>query len=321
VQSGSSYFLWGAGGHLFGPVDAGVAGAIGAQADIVYTLTIIRMSESGAHLLGPDRPQEDSDARSMLVPSLTLGNDADILAVHHAAYGTSSELRIYQAGERQSDLPPEAAFNLDDVSALIRLEYNVASTTPASVIDRVWAELDRRNAVLYASDLSRITKAFSAPPLAVNIDGLREHIAKLQQIRAEYAFFALAIARIDSAASTSNVQPQTVMRALDGIASSMLVYQIDILNRSNEVARKASEKHERVAARRDRALVVAATIFLLPSLWFSFLGSNVFPERPFGLSIQSDNSIIAAVAVAAALSLITYVGVRMLLTKKVEKND
>jgi hypothetical protein len=287
----------------------------------LLTLPAVQSSPSASEEVVERPPAIVGNEVAMALPSLRGGDDKDVWAVRRHETDNFAHITLFICAERYATPSSSELINVSDILGLFAREAGVAGTSGPAAIARVWHELDRSNSILYSSELASLSNEHAAPPDNADIEQLRQRISSVQSMRLKYINYMLAISRIDTSSTASNSQPQAVIQALDGMANAMLLYQIDILNRTNKEAQESAGRRQIVVQNRERTLVAIATILLLPTLWFSFLGTNVFPQYLFGLKIQSDLSVLIAALVAGGLSAIGLVVVLLIFRKRKIDHD
>lgn len=242
----------------------------------------------------------------MLIPSVRSDSGLDLLTIKSTISDTGATFAIHVSGTQRRAPDPVAVMTLADVDALISVTANTRRGAGREVIDHVWHELDRRNAAVYAADLARVAAAYSADIRGLRLEDLQAQVTELQVMRTQYAEYILAIALEDSSETSSSRMPFSVITALDGLASSMLINQIDLLNQLSRDAQAEAKIQQGLDTRREHRLVAWATVLILPSLWFAFLGANVFPASLLGLAVASELSTLIALGGAGGLAILGF---------------
>lgn len=86
-------------------------------------------------------------------------------------------------------------------------------------------------------------------------------------------------------------------------STASLAAMVAVVMQEQNAAQEARElDRERHLAGRDRFVAQLALALLLPSLWFGFLGTNVFPTKLWGFNVQSEISVVIAFAIGVALA-------------------
>jgi hypothetical protein len=84
------------------------------------------------------------------------------------------------------------------------------------------------------------------------------------------------------------------------VSVNNLLYELQIrLNKADEVRQADSDRQES----RDRRIAQLVAALVLPALWFSFLATNVVPEKVHGLVLRSAIPLTAALVISVALAL------------------
>jgi hypothetical protein len=73
------------------------------------------------------------------------------------------------------------------------------------------------------------------------------------------------------------------------------------LQEDSLLARSAAEESERREVLRERRLARFAAALLAPTIWLSFLGANVLPEKWLGVPVQSELFTYVGGGIALAL--------------------
>lgn len=197
---------------------------------------------------------------------------------------------------------------LDINSAVLGWPADTISST-RDVLDNLTELLRRANTKFYADKLAAISETFAISPTTIDADQWATRVSSLLALRAEYATLMVLASTIDTEHGESQAQISQTIQLMDGLNTSALIHQISVLNEEAAALRTRTNTDREKAARRDRSVAIGGAVILLPSLWFSFLGTNVFPEFVAGVKVQSVVSLFIALAggvvsVAAGLALV-----------------
>lgn len=276
---GDQVYWWTAAGEFQGPFSPVDAAKLAARVPLSSSFTLTEGPARTAFTSGIQHNQQET--RSILLPALRTRDPFAVSAVREWRTGDDVVFEVSRASERERALSDNEGISVEDIGAFI---IRAAQETP-DVAQAVWLELTRQNALLYSSQLSRVTSGLLQAPGTFDDKAWTERVNELQGMRSEYGRLHLDANRIEHGNGETAPALADAIKILDGLGASVLMHLIFIQNRSFVEARAAEQLATNRAAVRDRWLALWAAVLLLPSLWFGLLGTNVIPSRLFGLQI------------------------------------
>lgn len=260
------------------------------------------ITEGPARNASPTADKEPplTEHRSALVPALRSADPSALLTIREWRSDNLRVLEVSPAGTQDSPAGSIRGISMEDLKGLVLQ----AGPDAPGIVDALWNEVERQNALLFAAEVSHISEAILKDPGAVDQIERTRHVNELQRLRARYGQLFLHATRVEVGDRRSTSTLAEWIHILDGLASTVLMHQISILNATEAETRKREAAAAGRSASRDRFLALWATLLLLPGLWFGFLGTNVLPPTIFGISVPGNNALLITLIGGLALAAI-----------------
>jgi hypothetical protein len=170
-----------------------------------------------------------------------------------------------------------------------------------TLANEISSEFDAINSLQIAGeqDLLALEARNHLNSQALEDDG-RAQMAAIIENRTRYVAVLTHMSAHGLSADSTASQLRTAVSSLDATTTMLTGLQLLRLHQDTIESQKISENHAATEAVRDRHISRIAGAFLLPTLWFSFLGANIFPEKVHGWTIASELNVYIAMAVGAA---------------------
>lgn len=295
-------FIWPANNQVIGPISTTNATQIEEKIEAKFKLVLDSSLLASSRDFLPRAAMVVTTTRAAILPALRVGEPKNLLAVQETVGVHTARWTLFIASEGQSLTHPDYRISLADLTGLILRASQSGSLRGEEVLEVVWHDLHTANHTLYASYYKNFAESFSRLDDVANPARIGMLMTELQDLRSAYAYYMLEERRHHVGSLGQLGQPQAMIQGLDGLATSLGIRQMAALNAGNRESRRALENAQAEEGEKDRMLVKLATVLLLPTLWFSFLGTNIFPDMILGLYVASLMTTILSAVVALLLS-------------------
>jgi hypothetical protein len=307
---GDSVYLWTKQNIVLGPLDPTQALDLRQALEVKCTLVLTERSLGAGSDAAPWAREPLVVTRTILTPALK--NESLVMACRLLSSSSTVVLELFPVDEWASTQKAGGALRIADINSAI-LGWPPDSIFSEQDVSHKLVELLRRaNTKFYADELAAISDRFAITPTTITADQWTDRVASLLTLRAEYAMLMVLASTLDTEHGESQAQISQAIQLMDGLNTSALIHQISVLNEEASRSRRAANRDRESAARRDRFVAIGGAVVLLPSLWFSFLGTNVFPEKLLGLSVQSVAGVYIALlggiaSIALGIALVKFI--------------
>lgn len=304
---GDRIYVWRENGTIVGPLDRAEAATIPPDPDQLELQITYQAVDTKALNL------QKANAPLALSTTLVLPCFAFEQSLAAARFWRSSDqliIEIFGVADRnyyETDFRPLNASDLN--SHILRSTPDNAQALEESIREF----LSAGNQALFAADTATATGLLLKQDSdeSPGIEAWQQRFKKLLAFRSSYAKLMLATTATESSASATAASVREFISLLDGLNSIALIQQISALNDLTTQTQRTTDAQAIKAARRDRALSIAGAAILPPSLWFSFLGANIFPKDVFGVQVASTEALAISLVIACGLVALAAAALRI----------
>jgi hypothetical protein len=271
-------------------------------------------------LLVDDVEVSDPATLVSIAPTIAI-NDAidELLAVDTVTSGPILVVSVSQVGVLPVNEYSSNRMSITALSASIKRELLInVEISGIELAEAIHSELSNQLALR----LNSITQATVAK-VARLAESPSTTLSAAKDVATSCAALHLYIATLQTAGSRINYQQEHVMALLSASATNAVGLNNWLSNillaRTIQTQAEVAAKAHTVAAtdaRRSELLARFAALLLLPSLWFTFLGANVFPSRLYGIPVDGGAALAASILGALASMALSSVLVSYIFKKE-----